>query len=163
MSVLLRKIGKEHERLIVTKGNLFDADAPWRAPWRATTRFSPPLDPEQPLSSTLRRDFGCALVAAMRKSGVRRELELVSAAHPSLPDIGPFGNLPQGNSVSPDGPRHGRNGNRGFSKRSRPDRRPPAAPDQRTGSSRLIVSPMEDCLTVDSLFHGSRRGPLHDS
>ena len=85
-----QKIGKEHERLIVTKGNLFDADAMARAMAGHDAVLSS-FGPKTILSSTLRRDFGCALVAAMRKSGVRR-LELVSAAF-LFPDIGPFGNF----------------------------------------------------------------------
>ena len=63
----------------MTKGNLFDADA--MARHGGPRRGPPPLNPSNPFV-TLRRDFGCALVAAMRKSGVRRELELVSAAFP---------------------------------------------------------------------------------
>jgi putative NADH-flavin reductase len=73
-----QKIGTAHASLQVVPGDVFDADEMARAMAGHDAILSA-FGPNTLLTSTLRRDFGRTVAAAMRKSGVRR-LELVSSA-----------------------------------------------------------------------------------
>jgi putative NADH-flavin reductase len=73
-----QKIGSTHERLSVVEGDVFNADQMARAMSGHDLVLSA-FGPTTLRSSTLRRDFGRTLAAAMRKSGVRRA-QIVSAA-----------------------------------------------------------------------------------
>src|SRR5258708_5932076 len=73
-----QKIGFTNERLKVVQGDLFNADEMARAMAGHDAVLSS-FGPLTMRSSTLRRDFGRTLAAAMRKSGVHRT-EIVSAA-----------------------------------------------------------------------------------
>jgi len=72
------KIGQAHQRLKIIPGDVFNADEMGGSMVGHDAVLSS-FGPNALLSSALRRDFGRALAAAMRKSGVRR-LELVSSA-----------------------------------------------------------------------------------
>lgn len=85
-----QKIGSTHPRLKVVEGDVFNAEQMAHAMTGHDVALSS-FGPLTVLSSTLRREFGRTLVAAMRKSGVRRA-QVVSAAF-LFPDIGFFGNL----------------------------------------------------------------------
>ena len=73
-----QKIGTTHERLNVVEGDVFNADQMARSMSGHDAVLSA-FGPSTVRASTLRRDFGRALAAAMRKSGVRRA-QVVSAA-----------------------------------------------------------------------------------
>jgi putative NADH-flavin reductase len=73
-----RKIGFTHERLEMIQGDVFDADHMAHSMESHDAVLSS-FGPNTVLRSTLRRDFGRTLAAAMRKSGVRRT-EVVSSA-----------------------------------------------------------------------------------
>jgi putative NADH-flavin reductase len=73
-----KKIGEAHERLKVRQGNVFNA-AEMAGSMVGHDAVLSSFGPNALLSSTLRRDFGRALAAAMQEGGVRR-LELVSSA-----------------------------------------------------------------------------------
>jgi putative NADH-flavin reductase len=73
-----QKIGTAHASLQVVPGDVFDADEMAGAMAGHDAILSA-FGPNTLLTSTLRRDFGRTVAAAMRKSGVRR-LELVSSA-----------------------------------------------------------------------------------
>jgi putative NADH-flavin reductase len=85
-----QKIGFTHERLKVVQGDLFNLDqmAHSMAGHDAVLSSFGPLTVR---SSTLRREFGRALAAALRKSDIRRT-EIVSAAF-LFRDLGLFGRL----------------------------------------------------------------------
>jgi putative NADH-flavin reductase len=85
-----RKIHMSHERLKVVRGDVFDADE-MAQPMAGHDAVLSAFGPTTVRSSTLRRDFGKALAAALRKSGVRR-VQIVSAAF-LFPDIGFFGGI----------------------------------------------------------------------
>jgi putative NADH-flavin reductase len=72
------KIGEAHERLKIMPGDVFNVDE-MAGSMEGHDAVLSSFGPNALLSSTLRCDFGRALAAAMRKSGVRR-LELVSSA-----------------------------------------------------------------------------------
>ena len=84
------KMTVEHEQLRAVQGDVFDAGEMAEA-MRGHDAVLSAFGPTTILSSTLRRDFGRTLTAAMRKSGVRR-VELVSAAF-LFADIGRLGNF----------------------------------------------------------------------
>jgi putative NADH-flavin reductase len=73
-----QKIGEAHERLKVTPGDVFNASE-MAGSMKGHDAVLSSFGPNALLSSTLRRNFGRILAAAMRESGVRR-LELVSSA-----------------------------------------------------------------------------------
>jgi putative NADH-flavin reductase len=73
-----QKIPLKHERLTVVTGDVFNAEQMARAMAGHDAVLSA-FGPLTIRSSTLRRQFGKAVAAAMRKSGVRRA-EVVSAA-----------------------------------------------------------------------------------
>src|SRR5258706_8941563 len=73
-----KKIATTHERLKVIQGDVFNADQMARSLTGHDVVLSS-FGPLTILSSTLRRQFGRTLAAAMRKSGVRRA-QVVSAA-----------------------------------------------------------------------------------
>jgi putative NADH-flavin reductase len=73
-----QKIGEAHERLKVMQGDVFNAGE-MAGSMEGHDAVLSSFGPNALLSSTLRRDFGRSLAAAMRDSGVRR-LELVSSA-----------------------------------------------------------------------------------
>jgi putative NADH-flavin reductase len=73
-----QKIGSTHERLQVVQGDVFNPDQLARSMAGHDAVLSS-FGPLTVRSSTLRREFGRALAAAMRKSGVHRT-EIVSAA-----------------------------------------------------------------------------------
>jgi putative NADH-flavin reductase len=73
-----QKIGSAHERLKVDQGDLFNSDQMARSMAGHDAVLSA-FGPLTVRSSTLRREFGRTLTAAMRKSGVHRT-EIVSAA-----------------------------------------------------------------------------------
>jgi putative NADH-flavin reductase len=73
-----QKIGSTHERLKVDQGDLFNSDQMARSMAGHDAVLSA-FGPLTVRSSTLRREFGRSLTAAMRQSGVQRT-EIVSAA-----------------------------------------------------------------------------------
>jgi putative NADH-flavin reductase len=73
-----QKIGEAHERLKVMQGDVFNAGE-MAGSMEGHDAVLSSFGPNALLSSTIRRDFGRSLAAAMRDSGVRR-LELVSSA-----------------------------------------------------------------------------------
>jgi len=73
-----QKIVATHERLKVVQGEVFNADQMARSMAGHDAVLSA-FGPSTVLASTLRREFGRTLAAAMRKSGVHRT-EIVSAA-----------------------------------------------------------------------------------
>jgi putative NADH-flavin reductase len=73
-----KKIGEVHERLKVMQGDVFNAGE-MAGSMEGHDAVLSSFGPNALLSSTLRRDFGRALAAAMQESGVHR-LELVSSA-----------------------------------------------------------------------------------
>jgi putative NADH-flavin reductase len=73
-----QKIGSKHERLRVGEGDVFNADQLAQAMAGHDVVLSA-FGPSTIRASTLRREFGRTLAAAMRKSGVRRA-QVVSAA-----------------------------------------------------------------------------------
>jgi putative NADH-flavin reductase len=73
-----KKINEARERLKVMPGDVFNAGE-MAGSMEGHDAVLSSFGPNALLSSTLRRDFGRALAAAMRESGVRR-LELVSSA-----------------------------------------------------------------------------------
>lgn len=78
------------DRVTVVQGNLMDANALAEV-FAGHDAILSAFGPTTLRPSTLRRDFGCALAAGMRRSGVRR-CQLVSAAF-LFRDIGVFGNI----------------------------------------------------------------------
>ena len=72
------KIGEAHKRLKATQGDVFNGGE-MTGSIEGHDAVLSSFGPNALLSSTLRRDFGRALAAAMGESGVRR-LELVSSA-----------------------------------------------------------------------------------
>src|SRR5882762_542785 len=82
-----QKIGFKHERLKVVSGDVFNPDQMARSMAGHDAVLSS-FGPSTVFSSTLRREFGRIVIAAMRKSGVKR-LELVSAAF-LFQDLGLF-------------------------------------------------------------------------
>jgi putative NADH-flavin reductase len=82
-----QKIGSTHERLRVVEGDVFNADQMAQSMAGHDVVLSA-FGPSTVLSSTLRREFGRILAAAMRKSGVRRT-QVVSAAF-LFRDLGGF-------------------------------------------------------------------------
>ncbi|HEY5792691.1 MAG TPA: SDR family oxidoreductase [Chthoniobacterales bacterium] len=85
-----RKIPLAHERLKVIPGDVFNAGQLAHSLAGHDAVLSA-FGPTTIRSSTLRREFGRTLAAAMRKGGVRR-VQLVSAAF-LFPDIGFLGGL----------------------------------------------------------------------
>jgi putative NADH-flavin reductase len=73
-----QKLGEAHERLKVMPGDVFNAGE-MGGFMESHDAVLSSFGPNALISSTLRRDFGRALAAAMRERGVRR-LELVSSA-----------------------------------------------------------------------------------
>jgi len=84
------KIGLTHERLKVVQGDLFNADQMAHSMVGHDAVLSS-FGPATVRSSTLRREFGRALAAAMRKGGVRR-MQIVSSAF-LFRDLNLFGRL----------------------------------------------------------------------
>ena len=85
-----QKIHLTHERLKVVHGSVFDVDQMAHSLPGHDIILSA-FGPTTVRSSTLRREFGGTLAAAMRKSGVRRA-QIVSAAF-LFPDIGFVGRI----------------------------------------------------------------------
>lgn len=85
-----QKIHLTHERLKVVRGSVFDVDQMAHSLTGNDIILSA-FGPTTVRSSTLRREFGRTLAAAMRKSGVRRA-QIVSAAF-LFPDIGFVGRI----------------------------------------------------------------------
>jgi putative NADH-flavin reductase len=85
-----QKIHLTHERLKVFRGSVFDVDQMAHSLTGNDIILSA-FGPTTVRSSTLRREFGRTLAAAMRKSGVRRA-QIVSAAF-LFPDIGFVGRI----------------------------------------------------------------------
>src|SRR6267142_6847801 len=85
-----RKIHRAHERLKVIQSDIFGADQMAHSLAGHDAILSA-FGPATIRSTTLRREFGRALAAAMRKSDVRRA-QIVSAAF-LFPDIGFFGGI----------------------------------------------------------------------
>ncbi|MDB6108462.1 MAG: Flavin reductase [Pedosphaera sp.] len=73
-----QKLGSTHERLRVVEGDVFNADQMAQSMAGHDVVLSA-FGPTTIRASTLRREFGRTLAAAMRKSGVRRT-QVVSAA-----------------------------------------------------------------------------------
>jgi putative NADH-flavin reductase len=85
-----QKIGFSHQRLSLIRGDVFDADQMAGAMASHDAVLSS-FGPTTLRAVTLRREFGRAVAAAMRHSGVRR-IELVSAAF-LFPELNMLGRI----------------------------------------------------------------------
>jgi putative NADH-flavin reductase len=85
-----QKIGSTHQQLKVVQGDVFNAEQMAHS-MNSHDAVLSSFGPMTMRSTTLRREFGRTLAAAMRKSGVHRA-EIVSAAF-LFRDLGVFGNI----------------------------------------------------------------------
>jgi putative NADH-flavin reductase len=85
-----KKVEIQDSRLKVVEGNVFDAEQMGKR-LRGHDVVLSAFGPRTILSSTLRRQFGRALIAALKRGGVHR-VQVVSAAF-LFPNLGPFARL----------------------------------------------------------------------